>query len=211
MVRLLAALGFVTVAVMIGQTGLQLQSMRTSRARLQEQQEHLDQSTREILQWARAARTEIQEALDENTPFIEDSGAVTGLAQATRELSHSTNDVSALLALNRLAEVANKMAALEKKASVWRSDYDVELENLGQQQTQVRAYVAALRNEAELQEGRRRLQEAIQFRAWRTAQGEEAARLALILTEQAKLESHGLSDFKTDFSRPGSDCRIIQW
>jgi two-component system sensor histidine kinase/response regulator len=200
MVRLLAALGFVTVAVMIGQSGLQLQSMRTSRARLQEQQKHLDQSTREILQRAREARTEIQEALDENTPFTEDSGAVTGLAQATRELSHSTNDVSALLALNRLAEVANKMAALEKKASVWRSDYDVELENLGQQQTQVRAYVAALRNEAELQEGRRRLQEAIQFRAWRTAQGEEAARLALILTEQAKQESHGLSDFKTDLA-----------
>ena len=36
MVRLLAALGFVMVAVMIGQSGLQLQSMRTGRVRLQE-------------------------------------------------------------------------------------------------------------------------------------------------------------------------------
>jgi PAS domain S-box-containing protein len=180
---------------------LQLQSIRISRARLQEQQEHLDQSTREILQRAKEARTEIQEALDEKTAFTEDSGAVTGLAQATRELSHSTNDVSALLAaLNRLAEVANKMAALEKKASIWRHDYDVDLEDLAQQRTQVRAYVSALRNEAELQEGRRRLQEAIQFRAWRTAQGEEAARLAPILTEQAKQESHGLSDFRTDLA-----------
>jgi uncharacterized protein YoxC len=97
MARLLAALGFVTVAVMIGQSGLQLQSMRTSRARLQEQQEHLDQSTREILHRARELRTEIQEALDENTPLTEDSGAVTGLAQATRELSHSTNDVSGVI------------------------------------------------------------------------------------------------------------------
>ena len=78
--------------------------------------------------------------------------------------------------------------------------YDVELENLAQQRTQVRAYVAALRNEAELQEGRRRLQEAIQFRAWRAAQGEEAARLALILTEQARQESHGLGEFKTDLA-----------
>ena len=57
-----------------------------------------------------------------------------------------------------------------------------------------------MRNEAELQEGRRRLQEAIQFRAWRTAQGEEAARLALILTEQARQESHGLGEFKTDLA-----------
>ena len=57
-----------------------------------------------------------------------------------------------------------------------------------------------MRNEAELQEGRRRLQEAIQFRAWRAAQGEEAARLALILTEQARQESHGLGEFKTDLA-----------
>ena len=92
------------------------------------------------------------------------------------------------------------MAAVEKQALAWRSQYDVDLENLAQQRTQVRAYVAALRNEAELQEGRRRLQEAIQFKNWRTAQGEEAARLALILTEQARQESHGLSEFKTDLA-----------
>jgi hypothetical protein len=33
-----------------------------------------------------------------------------------------------------------------------------------------------------------------------THPGEEPARLALILTEQAKQESHGLSDFKTDLA-----------
>jgi hypothetical protein len=66
MVRLLGALGFVMVAVMIGQSGLQLQSIRTSRLRLQEEQEHLNQPTREILQRAGEARSEIQEALDEN-------------------------------------------------------------------------------------------------------------------------------------------------
>jgi hypothetical protein len=62
------------------------------------------------------------------------------------------------------------MAAVEKQALAWRSQYDVDLENLGQQRTQVRAYVSALRNEAELQEGRRRLHEAIQFKNWRKAQ-----------------------------------------
>ena len=43
------------------------------------------------------------------------------------------------------------MAAVEKQALAWRTQYDVDLENLAQQRTQVRAYVAALRNEAELQ------------------------------------------------------------
>jgi two-component system, sensor histidine kinase and response regulator len=200
MVRLLGALGFVMVAVMIGQNGWQLQSMRISRVRLQEQQEHLNQSTREILLRAGEARTEIQAALDENTPFTEKSVAVTSLAQTARQLSQSTGDPSALSALSRLAAVAKNMAAVEKQALAWRTEYDVDLENLAQQRTQVRAYVAALRNEAELQEGRRRLQEAIQFKAWRTAKGEEGARLALVLTEQARQESHGLNEFKTDLA-----------
>src|SRR5271166_5538349 len=111
-VRLLGALGLVMVAVMIGQSGLQLQSMRAGRVRLQEQQEHLNQPTREILQRAGEARREIQAALDGNTPFSEKSGAVTGLVKAARQLSQSTDDPSALSVLNRLDAVANNMAVV---------------------------------------------------------------------------------------------------
>jgi two-component system sensor histidine kinase/response regulator len=200
MVRLLGALGFVMVAVMIGQNGLQLQSIRAGRVRLQEEQEHLNQPTREILQRAREARGEIQAALDEHTLFAEKSGAVTSLGQAARQLSRSTDDPSALLALNRLDEVAKNMAAVEKQALAWRTHYDKNLEDLAAQRTQVQAYLTALRNEAELQEGRRRLQEAIEFKNWRTAKGEDAARLAQILTGRARQESHGLSEFKTDLA-----------
>ena len=200
MVRLLGALGFVMVAVMIGQSGLQLQSIRTSRLRVQEEQDHLKQPTRDILQRAAEARREIQEALDENTPFTNNSGAVTNLAQAAHQLSQATDDQSALLALSRLAEVSNNMAGVEKQALDWRIKHDVDLENLAQQRIQVSAYLTALRNEAELEEGKRRLQEAIQFKHWRTAQSDEATRLALILTEQARQESHGLSEFKTDLA-----------
>src|SRR3984893_9943596 len=86
MVRLLGALGFVMVAVMIGQSGLQLQSIRSSRLRLQEQQEHLNQPTREILQRAAEVRREIQQALDANTPFAAESGAATSLAISAQQL-----------------------------------------------------------------------------------------------------------------------------
>ena len=200
MVRLLGALGFVMVAVMIGQSGLQLHSIRTSRVRLQEQQERLNQPTREIVERAGEAQHEIAAALDENTPFTGKSGAVSSLEQAAHQLSQSTNDPSALLALNRLDEVANNLAAVEKQAVAWRIQYDGNQENLAQQRTQVNALVAALRNEAELEDGRRRLQEAIRYKHWRTAQGEEAAHLALILTEEARQESNGLSEFKTDLA-----------
>ena len=200
MVRLLGGVGFVMVAVIIGQNGLQLQAMRNSRSRLQEEQEHLNEPTREILKLAIEARTQIQAALDEGTPFTQQSGAVTSLVRVARRLSRSTDDASASLALNRLAEMSNEMSGVEKQALEWRARYDVNLENLLQQRIQVRAYVAALRNEAELQDGRRRLQEAVQFRNWRTAQGEEAARLALILTQQAPQDGHGLNEFKTDLA-----------
>ena len=90
------ALGFVMVAVMIGQSGLQLQSIRTSRVRLQEEQEHLNRTNTRNPPAAGEAQGEIQAALDEDTPFTGKSGAVTSLAQAAHQLSQSTDDPSAL-------------------------------------------------------------------------------------------------------------------
>src|SRR3984893_9779494 len=200
MVRLLGALGFVMVAVMIGQSGLQLQSIRSSRLRLQEQQEHLNLPARGILQRAAEARREIQQALDANMPFADQAGAGTSLAMSARQLSNSTDDPSTLLALNRVTRVANQMAGLEKQELAWRTEFDMDLQNLTEQRIQVRAYVSALGNEAELEEGRRRLQEAIQFKRWQSAQGEEASHQALILAEQARKESHGLGEFKADLA-----------
>ena len=90
------------------------------------------------------------------------------------------------------------MSAVEILALAWRSHHDVNLENLAQQRAQVRTYVGALRNEAELQEGKQRLQEAIRFQQWKKTQGEEAAQTALALTVEAERESHALSEFRTD-------------
>jgi len=210
MVRLLGALGLVMIAVMIGQNGLQLQSIRTSRMRLQEQQEVLHQASREILQRAGAAGREIQAALDENTPSNGTSGAVTSLAQTAHQLSQSTDDPSALSALNRLNSLANNLAALKEQALGWRAQYDVALQNLNRQRTQVRDYLAALRNETELRDGQQRLQEAIQFKRWRAAQGEEAARLAQqILSEQAQRLSQGLSEYKTDLAELARTVELL--
>jgi hypothetical protein len=71
---------------------------------------------------------------------------------------------------------------------------------LNGQRSLARTYVGALRKEAELQEGRRRLRIATEFKARKTAQGEEAARLSLLLTDHAQQENHGLADFRTDLA-----------
>jgi signal transduction histidine kinase/DNA-binding response OmpR family regulator len=200
MVRLLEAIGFVMVAVIIGQSGLQLRSIRTGRLRLQEQQEHLNQATSELIQRAGEAHREIEAALDVYTPFTGKSQAANGLAQATHQLSQSADDPSAFFALNRLDATATRLATVEKEAVAWRTQYDIDQSDLTQQRSNVRTLVAAMRNEAELQEGRRRLLLALEFKARQTAQGEEAARLALLLTDHTRQDSHGLADYRTDLA-----------
>jgi two-component system, sensor histidine kinase and response regulator len=55
-----------------------------------------------------------------------------------------------------------------------------------------------LRNEAEMQEGRRRLRLAIEFKSQQKAQSEEEARLALLLTDHGQQQKHGFADFRTE-------------
>jgi two-component system, sensor histidine kinase and response regulator len=199
MVRLLVALGVVMVAVTIGRLGLQQRFVRANRIRLEEQAEYLDQTAREILQGAGEVRREVQIALDENIPFTVKPDAAARLERTAHRLSQSTDDPSAHLALNRLESAAVSMAAVEKTAVDWRTRYAADLNSLAQKRIEVRDYLASLRNGAELREGRQRLRQAIQFKHWRTAQGEEAARVAqTILEEQEEQQRYGLSDFKTD-------------
>jgi signal transduction histidine kinase/DNA-binding response OmpR family regulator len=200
MVRLLEVIGFVMVAVMIGQSGLQLRSIRTGRLLLQKQQEHLNQATSELILRAGEAHREIEAALDQYTPFTRRSQAANGLAGATHRLSRSAEDPTASLALNRLDAMANRLATVEKETIAWRTQYDTDLNDLTEQRSRVRTLVSAMRSEAELEEGRRRLRLAVEFKARQTAQGEEAARLALLLTDHTRQDSHGLADFRTDLA-----------
>ncbi len=72
---------------------------------------------------------------------------------------------------------------------------------LNEQRSRARTYVGALRNEKpNYRKGRRRLRIATEFKARKTAQGEEAARLSLLLTDHAQQENHGLADFRTDLA-----------
>jgi hypothetical protein len=93
-------------------------------------------------------------------PFTGKSQAADGLARITHQLSQSAEDPSTFFALNRLNAVANRLATVEKEAIAWRTQYDIDQNDLTQQRSHVRTLVAAMRSEAELQEGRRRLRPA---------------------------------------------------
>ena len=125
LVRLLGALGLAIVVVMIGQIGLQLKSIRTSRVRLQEEQSALNQASQEIFQRTVEARKDIEGVLDENIPLSQRSDAVTRLSRTVHQLLNSISGTVASKSLQKLDSLANDMAAIEQSALFWRSKYDV--------------------------------------------------------------------------------------
>ena len=125
LVRLLGALGLAIVVVMIGQIGLQLKSIRTSRVRLQEEQSALNQASQEIFQRTVEARKDIEGVLDENIPLSQRSDAVTRLSRTVHQLLNSISGTVASTSLQKLDSLANDMAAIEQSALFWRSKYDV--------------------------------------------------------------------------------------
>ncbi len=183
LVRLLGALGLAIVVVMIGQIGLQLKSIRTSRVRLQEEQSALNQASQEIFQRTVEARKDIEGVLDENIPLSQKSDAVTRLSRTVHQLLNSISGTVASTSLQKLDSLANDMAAIEQSALFWRSKYDVVWKDESERRTsaQVGNLITTLRGVVETVEGKRRLQEAMQFKQWQTAQGEEAGRIATII------------------------------
>ena len=200
LVRLLGALGLAIVVVMIGQSGLQLKSIRTSRVRFQEEQSALNQASQEIFKRTVEARKDIEGVLDENIPLSPRSDAVTRLSRTVHQLLNSISGTVASTSLQKLDSLANDMAAIEQSALFWRSKYDVVWKDESERRTSGRVdnLIIALRGVVQTVEGKRRLQEAMQFKQWQTAQGAEAGRIATIIAaDQGKRQIRGLAEFKT--------------
>ena len=200
LVRLLGALGLAIVVVMIGQSGLQLKSIRTSRMRFQEEQSALNQASQEIFQRTVEARKDIEGVLDENIPLSQRSDTVTRLSRTVHQLLNSISGTVASTSLQKLDSLANDMAAIEQSALFWRSKYDVVWKDESERRTSGRVdnLIIALRGVVQTVEGKRRLQEAMQFKQWQTAQGAEAGRIATIIAaDQGKRQIRGLAEFKT--------------
>jgi len=203
LVRLLGALGLAIVVVMIGQSGLQLKSIRTSRVRFQEEQSALNQASQEIFQRTVEARKDIEGVLDENIPLSQRSDTVTRLSRTVHQLLNSISGTVASTSLQKLDSLANDMAAIEQSALFWRSKYDVVWKDENERRTSGRVdnLIIALRGVVQTVEGKRRLQEAMQFKQWQTAQGAEAGRIATsIAADQGKRQIRGLAEFKTNLA-----------
>ena len=125
LVRSLAALGLLMVVIVVSQSGLELNSIRTGRARLQEQHERLERASREIAQRAAEAQKEIEAIFDKSIPLANGTIAVNSFVRtAERLLNSNKNDVGSS-SLQRLVMLANRLAALEQRVRAWRERYDL--------------------------------------------------------------------------------------
>ena len=213
MVRLLGALGLVIVVVIICQVSFQLSSIRNSRTRLQSEEDRQNQTSRKILDHALSAQKEIQATLDEHTPSSEVSEATTDFYQIVDAQLASSDSASTTAILKQFASLASKMASVNQRANLWRSNYDTVWQDISQQRTlaQVRNLITALRGAVATLEGKQRLQEAMQFNRWRAARGEDAANLAqMILVEQAKQQNRNLGNLKNEIAEVARIAEIFR-
>jgi two-component system, sensor histidine kinase and response regulator len=202
-VRLLAALGLIMGVVMIGLIGSQLQSLRSARVRVQKEQEQLKQESSNIVKIGAEARAVISGVLDENVSLTNKRRVVTTFLDGVTRLLQSIDAPYAAPALQRIDASENDLNDLAQRAYRWSVKFDPTWKDVSRQQTlnRVRDLITALRAAAETWEGKQRLEEAIQLKRWRAAQGEEAAQLAQsILTEQEKWHTRQVSEFKDELA-----------
>jgi two-component system sensor histidine kinase/response regulator len=125
MVRLLGALGLVMVVIVVSQSGLELKSIQTGRAELQEQQERLERASQQIAQRAAEAQKEIEAIFDENIPLTNGTNAVNIFVRTAEQVLKSNKNESGSTSLQRLVVLANRLAALKQRAQAWRETHDL--------------------------------------------------------------------------------------
>jgi PAS domain S-box-containing protein len=211
MVRLLAAVPLTTIILLIGLVGRQISSIHTERVKLQKEQERLYQTSEEILRRSSEAQGEIIAILDDNA-LARKSGGAKNLAGMVDQLIASTNHLFAPDTLKQLDTLTVRLEEVEQRALDWRAHYDTVSQDLRQQRTmgQVRDLITGLRGAMETLEGRQRLHEAIQFKRWRAANGEEAAHLAqTILAEQVRRQNRGTGDLERELAEIESLVELL--
>ena len=202
LVRALAGVGLLMIAITIGLIGWTLTRVRAERALAAAEQEKLQDVAGELRERAGESRLELLRVLDETEiqPLDGRPSAIPGLIQFIAAQSDGQAQAEERPAARQFAQLMGRLTEVARRGREWRASYDPVWQDVGQQRTlgRARALITQLSRAVEELEGRRRLAEAIQYRRWRTATNDEdSRRLArAILENQARDQSRDASDFK---------------
>lgn len=204
MLRLLIVLGLIAMATTIGLMGLSLVRVRDQRAQAMTEQVRLKNASDALREQEVRSSDEIQELLDAHDgKAVLKPTAVRQLTSSTTQLASTETDSGVREALQELKQRVAIQARLADRAESWRTNYDLLAADVDGHVTlrRVREVIAKLRNIVDTLEGRRRLAEAIKYRAWRNAGelvAEEKARE--IIDKQAWMQSHHSMDFRNELA-----------
>lgn len=217
MVRALTAIGLATIVGIVVLAGWQRSMFRAERSQLQIEQAQLSLTSQDILRRANAARVEIIAILDENTVVGKTDAAIT-LADMVDDMRDSSQFSIAPNAVKQLDIQTDRLAVIERLGAEWHAHYVGVLKDIKQQLTisRVREIVTSLQGAVEILDGRQQLKDALEYKRWRAATGEEARRISeSILTGWAKRRypsaddlTHELSEINSLVERLGGEEQL---
>ena len=183
--------------------GWTLSSIRSDRTHFARTETEWARASMSLQQLSEKARQEIKTLLSHQSHQTTSYEAIETFIQTIQQLLDGEQDEKIITVLSDLKRDATALKTLEQGVEDWArraSKIKEERGNLGALR-KVRTELNDIRAHVQALEGRRRLQEAIQLRKWKKAQGPEAARLAhKILRAQLTQKSHELKDVKAELA-----------
>lgn len=204
LVRALAGIGLVTVAITLGLVGWTLARLRAERRQAVFETQKLDHAVLVLRDAAVLGQQEVQALLSENGRVrTNPPTAVPQLVVLANEARENHSAAQGRSDFDQLQTHALQMADLAAAAHRWHTNYQIIWADLQSQRTlgQVRDALTQFRLALDTLEGSRRLEDAKKFRRWVAATGAEAAQLAgAILLEQSQRQSYGITDFRNQLA-----------
>ncbi|MEC4672904.1 MAG: hypothetical protein VST68_01825, partial [Nitrospirota bacterium] len=212
MVWVLVAASVAAGALTIGLVGWTILSVKADRSRLIDQESKLVRDSVEVNRLVSLVHSEIETLLQEGQTHTHGENAIKPLREYIQKQLNSNPDPRLQTILAELGTSGANLAGVWNRATAWRTQYNEVLGDIRQQHTlgKVRDLLHSLTGAVDMVEGQRRLQEAMKYRRWRTAQGPQASRLAQeILLGRANEEIQDLRAFQIELGEVARLAEVL--
>ncbi len=180
LVRSLVVLGLVMGVTTIGFIGWTLSTIRAEREQFIYKEKHLVQLSARLGQLMETARSEIGTQLKEQGDHTQNGHIFSEIQDVIQKISDVHEQKTTQPMLRNLATTSGDLEELWNRSHAWRKRFLVVADDAGTHHTldHVRGLLENMRGVVASIEGRRRLEEVVQLRRWRGAEGTQASELA---------------------------------
>lgn len=201
--RWLTGVALILVLATIVSVGWTLSQLRQERRLAALEQRGLDQAVRELRETSEAAIQDLHTIFDHQKAATNRPTNAERFAALVRGDLKFGDHATARHVVRELTQQTERLTELSTHSAAWLSRYLAVGEDRHRRQAlgQVRSLLAQLRTTIDGLEGRRQLEDALQFRQWRALTGEAAALQAgRMLRKYGERQSRDTTDFKSQLA-----------